>query len=129
MIDDPLVFLAQPDSLIVTNEFARRNGLRLNSTIDMKTMDGAKRFTIRGIMRSTGIGSTFGGNLAIMDVYSAQRVFGRGERFDRIDVRLKDGYTVEQGQTALRNMLGPGFQIDLPSTRGGNLNRCCASIP
>src|SRR5262245_47173003 len=27
VIDDPLVFLAQPDSLIVTREFADRNGL------------------------------------------------------------------------------------------------------
>ena len=27
VVDDPLVFLAQPDSLIVTREFAERNGL------------------------------------------------------------------------------------------------------
>src|SRR5262249_19395912 len=27
VIDDPLVFLAQPDSLIVTRDFAQRNGL------------------------------------------------------------------------------------------------------
>ena len=30
-IDDPLVFLAQPDSLIVTETFADENGLALNS--------------------------------------------------------------------------------------------------
>ncbi len=29
VIDDPLVFLAQPDSLMVTADFARRNGLAL----------------------------------------------------------------------------------------------------
>jgi putative ABC transport system permease protein len=33
IIDDPLVFLAQPDSLIVTREFAERNRLAVNSRI------------------------------------------------------------------------------------------------
>ena len=33
IIDDPLVFLAQPDSLIVTREFAERNGIALQSTV------------------------------------------------------------------------------------------------
>src|SRR5262245_25234339 len=35
IIDDPLVFLAQPDSLIVTKEFAARNALSVNSKIPL----------------------------------------------------------------------------------------------
>ena len=55
----------------------------------MKTMEGEKRFTVRGIMKSGGLTSAFGGNLAIMDVYAAQKVFGRGRKFDRIDIAVK----------------------------------------
>src|ERR1700730_6151697 len=45
VIDDPLVFLAQPDSLIVTREFAERNGLRTGSGTTFETMVGRKQFT------------------------------------------------------------------------------------
>src|SRR5262245_23414563 len=38
VIDDPLVFLAQPDSLMITTEFARRNGLAVNSKLSLLTI-------------------------------------------------------------------------------------------
>ena len=88
VIDDPLVFLAQPDSLMVSREFAARNGLQIGSRVPMRTMQGEKFFTVRGIMKSGGLTQAFGGNLAVMDVYAAQMVFGRGRRFDRIDLAL-----------------------------------------
>jgi putative ABC transport system permease protein len=118
VVDDPLVFLAQPDSLIVTREFARKNGLDVNSQIPLQTMAGEKRFTVRGIMKSGGLASAFGGNLAVMDVYAAQMVFGRGRRFDRIDVALAEGVTLDQGRTAIERTLGPGFQVEPPASRG-----------
>ena len=37
------------------------------------------------------LNSAFGGNLAIMDVYAAQHVFGRGRKFDRIDLAATEG--------------------------------------
>lgn len=118
VVDDPLVFLAQPDSLIVTREFARKNGLSPNSRVPMRTMDGEKVFTVRGIMQAGGLSTAFGGNLAIMDVYAAQLVFGRGRKFDRIDLAVSEGHTVEQAQAALASALGRGFQVEPPATRG-----------
>jgi putative ABC transport system permease protein len=118
MIDDPLIFLAQPDSIIVTGTFARQNGLQINSKLPMRTMDGEKQFTIRGIMKSGGLAGAFGGNLAIMDIYAAQKVFGRGRRFDRIDLTVKEGVPVEQAERQLEAALGPGFQVDSPAARG-----------
>src|SRR5271154_6849784 len=95
VVDDPLVFLAQPDSLIVTDSFARENKLGIASKVPMSTMEGEKLFTVRGIMRSSGLASAFGGNLAIMDIYAAQKVFGRCRRFDRIDLAVDEGTSVE----------------------------------
>ena len=34
-------------------------------------------------MKPSGLTSVFGGNLAIMDIYAAQKMFGRGRKFDR----------------------------------------------
>jgi putative ABC transport system permease protein len=48
-------------------------------------------FTVRGMMEAGGLASAFGGSLAVMDVYAAQKMFGRGERFDRIDLAVNEG--------------------------------------
>ncbi len=117
-IDDPLVFLAQADSLLITKSFAAENGLTLNSRVPMKTMDGDRVFTVRGIMKPGGLASAFGGNLAIMDIYAAQKVFGRGRKFDRIDIALQDGVTLNDGRAKLQRALGPGLDVGVPSSRG-----------
>jgi len=77
VVDDPLVFLAQPDSLIVTREFAERNRLVTGSRIPMQTMVGEKQFTVRGIMRSGGLTSAF----------AATRSHGRLRRAGRLRPR------------------------------------------
>ncbi len=116
-IDDPLVFLAQPDSLMVTDAYARENRLSIGARVPMSTMDGQKLFTIRGVMKSGGLTSAFGGNLAVMDVYAAQKVFGRGRKFDRIDLAVKDGASVPEVRAKLERLLGEGFQVQEPSAR------------
>jgi putative ABC transport system permease protein len=118
VIDDPLVFLAQPDSLIITLDFAQRNGLATGARIALDTMEGRKQFTIRGILKAGGMAAAFGGNLGIMDIYAAEKVFGRGRRFDRIDIGLRDGVSLEQGEASLRRALGAGLTVEPPATRG-----------
>ncbi|MFN0103109.1 MAG: FtsX-like permease family protein [Bryobacteraceae bacterium] len=118
VIEDPLVFIAQPDSLMVTREFASANGLVINSKITLAAMDGPRTFTVRGIMKSSGLTSAFGGNLAIMDIYAAQKVFGRGRKFDRIDLAFTEGAAIPELQKRISALLGPGFAVELPSARG-----------
>ena len=118
VMDDPLVFLAQPDSLIITRDFAARNGLRTGGKITFATMEGRKQFTIRGILKAGGMASAFGGNFGIMDIYAVQQVFGRGRRFDRIDIGLQEGVSIERGERVLQNLLGPGLTVEPPGSRG-----------
>src|SRR6266542_2206379 len=49
-VSDPLVFLAQPDSLIVSKEFAVRNQLKEDAPITLVTALGNRTFIVRGIM-------------------------------------------------------------------------------
>ena len=118
VIDDPLVFLAQPDSVMVTAGFAQRNGLKPNDRLPLDTVDGRKDFVVRGVLAEGGMSSAFGGNIAIMDIYAAQHVFGRGRKFDRIDVGLNPGFSIADAERALREELGPGFQVQTPASRG-----------
>jgi putative ABC transport system permease protein len=118
IIDDPLVFLAQADSIMLTKEFAERNGVAVNDKVTLGTVLGPREFTVRGVMKSSGLSSAFGGNLAIMDIYAAQRMFGRGRTFDRIDLATREEASIADAQEELRGLLGPGFQVDVPSGRG-----------
>src|SRR5580704_12893672 len=102
VMSNPLLFLAYPDSLIVTKTFAEERGLKLNSQLPMQTMAGARVFTVRGIIKPGGLASAFGGNLAVMDIHAAQRIFGRGRKIDRIDVALRDGVSLRDGIAKLR---------------------------
>src|SRR5687767_7819822 len=101
VVDDPLVFLAQPDSIILSSQFSGRTGFGLGSRIPLSTVAGDKHFTVRGVMTPTGLASAFGGNLAIMDIYAAQMMFGRGRTFDRIDLALAPGWTLADARREL----------------------------
>jgi len=117
-ISDPLMFLAQPDSLLISGEFAARNNLREDSSIELITAVGNKSFTVRGIMKPQGMARAFGGNIAVMDIYSAQYVFSRGQIFDRIDIAIGEGLKTDEVQRRLEEKLGPGYKVEPPLRRG-----------
>jgi putative ABC transport system permease protein len=117
LIDDPLFFIAEPYSLMVTDTYARANHLSLGSKVPMSTMQGRKVFTIRGVMKAGGLSGAFGGNIAVMDIYAAQQAFGRGRKFDRIDIAVDDAASVAQVRGKLEALLGAGFQVQEPSAR------------
>ena len=118
LVDDPLVFLAQPDSIMLSKELAGRNHITVGGRLTLGTAEGEQSFTVRGVMKSSGLASAFGGNLAIMDIYAAQKMFGRGRTFDRIDLAVRPGRTLKDCEQELSAMLGPGFQVEPPSGRG-----------
>jgi putative ABC transport system permease protein len=116
-LDDPLVFLAQPDSIMISGDFASRSGLAIGSRLVLETVEGARPFTVRGLLRPAGVAQAFGGSLAVMDIYAAQRVFGKERRFDRIDITTRRGIAVDDCRRALAAALGAGFHVDAPSER------------
>lgn len=118
VVDDPLIFLARPDSVILASDFAKRHDLAVGSRLSIGSVIGVKSLTIRGLMRPTGLATAFGGNIAVMDIYAAQQMFGRGRTFDRIDLAAKEGVSLEECQRELRTLLGPGFSVERPSSRG-----------
>jgi putative ABC transport system permease protein len=128
VIDDPLVFLAQPDSIMLSGEFADRNGLTVGQSVTLGTANGDKRFIVRGVMRAGGLASAFGGNLAVMDIYAAQKMFGHGQMFDRIDLALKPGRTVAEATQELQTLLGPAFQVGPPAQRAQQFETMIASF-
>ena len=112
VIEDPLEFLNQPDSIILTHVFAEARGLKIGSHFELATALGLKSFTVRGLLSPEGPAKAYGGNLAIMDIDGAQVSFGKQGRIDRADLVLNDGAEISAVSQALRSSLGTGYQIE-----------------
>jgi len=93
VVDDPLSFLVDPASVILTDVFARRVDAHVGSTLQLRTPVGVRTFTVRGILPPGGVGRAFGGNLLLMDVIGAQTVLGREGKIDQVDIVLAPGST------------------------------------
>ncbi len=116
-IPDPLLFLARPDSIVITRTMADREGFTLGMKIDVQTVDGIRTFEIRGILNPEGPAKAMGGNLAVMDIYAAQMAFGKTGRVDRIDVSLRRGEDLETVRHSIAAALPKGYMVDTPSGR------------
>lgn len=127
-ISDPLVFLAQPNSILLSRAFADRHSLKIGDTFPLYTSMGRKSFTVQGIFMPVGMGEVFGGNIAIMDIYSAQVVFNRGHNFDRIDLMNAPDVSVETVQQELHAALPAGLEIMPPKSRGQDLESAVTAM-
>jgi putative ABC transport system permease protein len=128
VIDDPLVFLNQPDSIIVTTGFASQNGLSLEDKLTLNTAFGIKQFTVRGMLSPEGPAKAHGGTLAIMDIDAAQFSFGREDTIDRIDVVVRTGVDVEDVRQRLARALGPAYRVEDPTGQTRALSNMVASF-
>ena len=127
-VDDPLLFLAQPDSIALSTVTAGRDRIALGDALTLSIGQTRRRAVVRALLEPTGFARAYGGNVAVMDVYAAQDMLGRGRRFDRIDVRLEDGVPVEEGIARLRRAVGPGYLVETPEQRGAQLSHLVGSL-
>jgi len=127
VIDDPLVFLNQPDSIVLTQALAKQKGLKIDSKIKLSTALGLKTFTVRGLLKPEGAAKAYGGSLAIMDIDGARMMFGKENKLDRIDVVPRDGVKTTELQQRIEKALGSGFQVESPDTQSAQTEKMLAS--
>ena len=127
-IADPLTYLAQPNSILLSRAFAERHGLNIGDSLPIFTAHGKMNFVVEGIFKPTGIGEVFGGNIAVMDIYSAQVVFGRGYNFDRIDLMNSPAVSVKELQQRLRARLPAGIEVMRPDMKGAALENAVTAM-
>ena len=123
-IEDPLVFLAQTDSVGLTQEFLDRTGLALESPLRILAPVGTRELVVRAALDpKTGPASLFDGRIALMDVFAAQALFGFEKRFSQIDVGLVKGADDETVAAALREAVAGRGIVERPSARGETLEK------
>jgi putative ABC transport system permease protein len=123
VVDDPLGFLVDPYSIIVTDVFAARAGLKVDGHLRLRTPVGIREFTVRGILPPGGVGRAFGGNLVLMDVIGAETVLGREHRIDQVDITLRPGASLDEVSARVAAVLDPGLEVLPPARRGEQIER------
>jgi putative ABC transport system permease protein len=126
-VEDPLLFLAQPTSIAVSTEFLERNGLALEDRLAVLAPSGVRDLTIRASLEAgTGPASLFGGRVAVMDVFAAQRLFGLDRRFTQIDIGRAEGADLAALREELARVVGGRGIVETPRARGETLERLLA---
>ncbi len=127
-IADPLVALAQPDSILISRTFAEKHNLKDGDKLPLYTSQGKREFTVRGIFKPAGIGEIFDGQIAVMDVFNAQFVFNRGRNIDRIDLMNEPEVSVEELQRRLRERLPAAIEVARPTSRGQGIENAVSAM-
>jgi putative ABC transport system permease protein len=128
VVDDPLMFVTQADSVGLSTAFLRETGRAVGDRVRVRSPSGTVALTVRGELRDTGgPAAAFGGRLAVMDILAAQRLFRLEGRFTEIDVVVPDGVPVPTVQHALERVVAGRGVVERPQQRGEVLERLIAT--
>jgi putative ABC transport system permease protein len=116
-----LSFLTEPHAIALTGAFARRHGLEIGDRLEM--VSGARRvvFTVRALLELTGPARALEGNMALVDIATAQEALNRLGKLDRIDLLLEKGAALESVRRELGGMLPADVGVENPGTRLGRM--------
>ncbi|MBI2358009.1 MAG: FtsX-like permease family protein [Deltaproteobacteria bacterium] len=127
-LESALDFIARPDSIALTQSFAARHGFSPGSEIVLATSEGARRYTVRALLRDQGTARVFGGNFALMDLPVAQITFGKEKKLDSIDLTIQEGENVEAVKRRLAARLGGAARVERPQERGEQIELLLSSF-
>ncbi len=127
-MESALDFIARPDSIALTESFARRLGLRAGSTIRLATSRGVHDYTVRALLREQGAAKVFGGNFALMDLPVAQIALGKEGKLDIVDLTVEEGERVETVRQRVESRLGGAAQVQRPRERGEQVESLMTSF-
>ncbi len=125
---DDLEFLNSTDRMLVSERFTEAHHLKTGDTFELITPLGKKPFVVHGQLKETGPVKAFGGSVAVMFFGSAQEAFGKGRRFDRVDVAVADPKAASAVQDRLQAAVGAEYDVDHPDRRGQSVETMLRSF-
>jgi putative ABC transport system permease protein len=121
-----LFSIFSPSSILVTEPFAARRGLRTGSPMTLVTNSVERTFRIAAVLRPAGAARAASGSILFMDLAAAQEAFGKVGRLDRIDIVLPASLSAAERARVLEEVsasLPSGVTAGRPERRTETVDR------
>lgn len=111
-----LRLLAEPGTVAITRTLARRHGLRVDDTLTVLASGLPTPLVVAQVIDSEELQQAMGGNVALLDIATAQELFHKSGRLDRVDL-IVAGADRDRVRAELERALPAEVTVDLPQTR------------
>lgn len=122
---NPLAFLGG-DVILISRSFATRRGLKLGGAFRIDTPSGPRPVAIGAIFKDEGPAQVFGGNVAVLPLRTAQRLFARKGSVDRVEILVSGD--VPDAARRLREALGSSYIVRPPPTQNSFLDEALTRL-
>jgi putative ABC transport system permease protein len=102
-------------AVLVPETFAARHRLVPGATLRVAAGGRPSTLTVAGILELSGAARAAGGDLLVTDVFTAQRILGRGQAVDRVDVVLRRDADRARIEREIRSRLPAGLFLEPPT--------------
>jgi putative ABC transport system permease protein len=112
--------LGNPYAILLPASLAASRSSSVGGSIDIMAQSGVARLDVVGTLASSsGDESAF----AVVDLATAQRLFGFDGKVMRLDILVDDGHDIDALAAAMRALLGPAFAVDSSRARESDMQR------
>ena len=123
-----LALLLDPASVVLTEKFARRRGIGLETSVRLLIGDRVHESVVRGLLLDEGPARVMDGQLALLDIATAQLLFDRLGWLDRVEVQLFEAETIDDAERAIGARLPEGLRVQRPARRGRQVEKMLAAF-
>ena len=117
----------EPRTVAVTQELARREGIRLFGRMNIALDSRRAEFVVGAFLQDDAL-PLGTGDAVVMQLHLAQRSFGLDDGVDRIEVAVSPSANVSDVAGRLRAALGPGVRIERPEKRRAHVDDMLRAI-
>ncbi len=132
-----LALLLDPASVVLTERFARRHAIDLDTPIELLVGDRVHDAVVQGLLLDEGPARVVDGQLAVLDIATAQLLFDRLGWLDRVEIQLFQadaGGTADRAENiddverAIAARLPDGLRVQRPGRRGRQVEKMLAAF-
>ncbi|MFQ5598462.1 MAG: ABC transporter permease [Nitrospiria bacterium] len=120
--------LLDPASAFLTASFAKHYGLRIGDPFSVRSGVELLPFKVAGLIKGEGIARTRDGNIAFLDIASAQWRFDKVGQLNRIDLITDDRVPLDTLIAGLEKQLGNGVHVRRPQQRNRHIEKMLFSF-
>lgn len=110
-------------AIVVTKVWAKEKGLKAGDTIRLTGSRGLAEWTIVGLLDDSGPARANLGSFAVIDIGTARGAFNRVGKIDQVDIVLDNDEKAEAVQARLNAKLDGRGEVEIPATRGTEVQR------